>query len=127
MPVILSTMHLSLGQAMGYMQETLFVLYRNIMLIMLVLAGADFLYQRGFVPEDAAPQEFWQLHNTYILAQVTSGYVIVDQHAAHERILFEEVMKGREDVAPQGLLFPITLELTADEFEAYERAKDRLA
>jgi DNA mismatch repair protein MutL len=89
-------------------------------------ADADFLYQRGFVPEDAAPQEFWQLHNTYILAQVTSGYVIVDQHAAHERILFEEVMKGREDVAPQGLLFPITLELTADEFEAYERAKDRL-
>jgi DNA mismatch repair protein MutL len=90
-------------------------------------ADADFLYQRGFVPEDAAPQEFWQLHNTYILAQVTSGYVIVDQHAAHERILFEEVMKGREDVAPQGLLFPITLELTAEEFEAYERAKDRLA
>ena len=90
-------------------------------------ADADFLFQRGFVPEDAAPQEFWQLHNTYILAQVTSGYVIVDQHAAHERILFEEVMKGREDVAPQGLLFPITLELTAEEFEAYERARDRLA
>jgi DNA mismatch repair protein MutL len=90
-------------------------------------ADADFLYQRGFVPEDAAPQEFWQLHNTYILAQVTSGYVIVDQHAAHERILYEEAMKGREDVAPQGLLFPITLELTAEEFEAYERAKDRLA
>jgi len=90
-------------------------------------ADADFLYQRGFVPEDATPQEFWQLHNSYILAQVTSGYVIVDQHAAHERILFEEVMKGREDVAPQGLLFPITLELTAEEFEAYERAKDRLA
>ena len=88
---------------------------------------ADFLYQRGFVPEDAAPQEFWQLHNSYILAQVTSGYVIVDQHAAHERILFEEVMKGREDVAPQGLLFPITVDLTADEHEAFERAKDRLA
>jgi len=90
-------------------------------------ADADFLYQRGFVPEDAAPQEFWQLHNTYILAQVTSGYVIVDQHAAHERILFEEVMKGREDVAPQGLLFPITMDLTVEEFEAYERSRDRLA
>ncbi|MBM3313762.1 DNA mismatch repair endonuclease MutL, partial [candidate division WOR-3 bacterium] len=90
-------------------------------------ADADFLYQRGFVPEDASPQEFWQLHNAYILAQVTSGYVVVDQHAAHERILFEEVMKGREEVAPQGLLFPITLELTAEEFEAFERAKDKLA
>jgi flagellar biosynthetic protein FlhB len=31
---------------MGYMQETLFILYRNIMLIMLALAGADFMYQR---------------------------------------------------------------------------------
>jgi DNA mismatch repair protein MutL len=90
-------------------------------------ADADFLYQRGFVPEDAAPQEFWQLHNAYILAQVSSGYVIVDQHAAHERILYEEIMKGREEVAPQGLLFPITVELTADEFEALERARDRLA
>jgi flagellar biosynthesis protein FlhB len=46
MPVVLSTMHLSMGQSMAYMQETLFILYRNIMLIMLVLAGADFLYQR---------------------------------------------------------------------------------
>ncbi len=88
---------------------------------------ADFLYQRGFVPEDAMPQEFWQLHNSYIMAQVSSGYVIVDQHAAHERILFEEIMKGREEVAPQGLLFPITVDLTAEEFEAYERVKDRLA
>ena len=46
MPTILSTMNLSMSQAMGYMQETLFVLYRNIMLVMLVLAGADFLFQR---------------------------------------------------------------------------------
>jgi len=46
MPVILSTLHLSLNQAVAYTQETLFILYRNIMLIMLALAGADFLYQR---------------------------------------------------------------------------------
>jgi flagellar biosynthetic protein FlhB len=46
MPVILSTMYLSMNQSMGYMQETLFLLYRNIMLIMLALAGADFMYQR---------------------------------------------------------------------------------
>ena len=46
MPRVLATMHLSMSQSMGYMQETLFILYRNTMLIMLVLAGADFLYQR---------------------------------------------------------------------------------
>jgi flagellar biosynthesis protein FlhB len=46
MGLIMSTMHLSMGQAMGYLQETLFTLYRNTMIIMLVVAGADFLYQR---------------------------------------------------------------------------------
>jgi flagellar biosynthetic protein FlhB len=46
MPFIMATMHLSLGQSMGYLQETLFVLYRNIMLAMLLVAAADFFYQR---------------------------------------------------------------------------------
>jgi flagellar biosynthetic protein FlhB len=46
MPMIMATMHLSMDQAMGYLQETLFILYRNTMIIMLVVAGADFLYQR---------------------------------------------------------------------------------
>ena len=46
MPVILSTMYLSMNQAMGYMRETLFLLYRNIMLLMLLVAGADFMFQR---------------------------------------------------------------------------------
>lgn len=87
----------------------------------------DFLYQRGFAPEDSAPQDFWQLHNSYVMAQVSSGYVIVDQHAAHERIIFEEVQKGKEKVQPQGLLFPISVELSPDEFTAYERASAKLA
>jgi flagellar biosynthetic protein FlhB len=46
MPVILSTMYLSMSQALAYMRETLFILYRNIMLLMIVVAGADVLYQR---------------------------------------------------------------------------------
>jgi flagellar biosynthetic protein FlhB len=46
MPVILSTLHLSMAQAMGYLQETLFILYRNTLIFMLVVAGADFLWQR---------------------------------------------------------------------------------
>lgn len=89
--------------------------------------AAEFLYQRGFAPDDASPQDFWQLHNSYVLAQVASGYVIVDQHAAHERIVFEEVLKAKERAAPQGLLFPISVDLSPDEFAAYERARDRLA
>ncbi|MGQ9678648.1 MAG: DNA mismatch repair endonuclease MutL [bacterium] len=72
------------------------------------------------------PGGFWQLHNSYIFAQVASGYVIIDQHAAHERILFEEILHRKQDVKPQGLLFPITLNLNADEFEAYERVAAKL-
>ena len=46
MPMILTTMKMPLNQAMAYLQETLFILYRNVMLVMIFLAGADYLYQR---------------------------------------------------------------------------------
>ena len=45
-PTILATMKMPLNQAMAYLQETLFILYRNVMLVMIFLAGADYLYQR---------------------------------------------------------------------------------
>ncbi len=64
----------------------------------------------------------WQLHNSYILAETRSGLIIVDQHSAHERILFEELMRGFEDgvAASQRLLFPITIRLSPAEFQAVE-------
>ncbi|MEO0070924.1 MAG: DNA mismatch repair endonuclease MutL [candidate division WOR-3 bacterium] len=84
------------------------------------------LLQSGMIiEEESGPSDFWQLHNSYIFAEVASGYVIVDQHAAHERILFEELLSS-EKIKPQGLLFPFTLELKADEFEAYERISEKL-
>jgi flagellar biosynthetic protein FlhB len=51
MPEILATMHLSLNQSLGFFQHTLFVLYRNIMLVMIGLAGADWFYQRHVFEE----------------------------------------------------------------------------
>ncbi len=88
----------------------------------------DFMLQQSMAADSdtGQPQGFWQLHNSYILAQVTSGYVIVDQHAAHERVLFEEVTRRRRQMTPQGLLFPINVDLTADQFAAYEAVEDRL-
>lgn len=76
----------------------------------------------GASPTAAAPAaepELWQLHRTYILAPVRGGLVIVDQHAAHERILYEEArarLEGREG-ASQGLLFPALVDLTHAQFE----------
>jgi DNA mismatch repair protein MutL len=64
----------------------------------------------------------WQLHNRYILAQTSTGVVFIDQHSAHERILYEEVVGDiRERPRPgQRLLFPTVLHLTPEQFATWE-------
>ena len=54
-----------------------------------------------------------QLHETYILAQTINGIVIVDQHAAHERLVYEKMKKDLKEgtVVKQGLLLPEVVEL----------------
>ncbi len=54
-----------------------------------------------------------QLHENYILTQTQDSIIIVDQHAAHERIVYERMKKGLEqnDIARQGLLIPEVVEL----------------
>jgi DNA mismatch repair protein MutL len=60
----------------------------------------------------------FQLHNKYILAQIKSGLMIIDQHVAHERILYEKAMKRLDTDLPftQQLLFSITQELDPGTF-----------
>lgn len=65
--------------------------------------------------------EFWQVHNMFIFAQTRSGLIIVDQHAAHERIIYELIMRGRSE--SQRLLFPITLDLNPEEYRTYRKTK----
>jgi len=62
----------------------------------------------------------WQLHDTYILVSTREGLLIVDQHSAHERVLFEEIMQrfGGGGAESQRLLFPLTLRLSPAEFSA---------
>lgn len=59
------------------------------------------------------------LDDTYILASAESGLVIIDQHAAHERILFEKLIDNNKlpGSTSQKLLLPITLELSRSEIQ----------
>ncbi len=70
-------------------------------------------------PTDVTEVHFWQIHNRYILSQIKSGIVIIDQHVAHERILFERILRilreGEQSVGQQ-LLFPQTITLSMDDF-----------
>jgi DNA mismatch repair protein MutL len=69
---------------------------------------------------------FWQFNNTYIFIQVRGGIVVIDQHAAHERIIFDTSRKQIESELPvsQQILFPITLELSVPELEVFRSTRD---
>jgi DNA mismatch repair protein MutL len=59
----------------------------------------------------------YQIHEMYILAPIKNGILLIDQHAAHERILYEQALEdvGRGRSASQQLLFPVVIELAAAE------------
>lgn len=63
-------------------------------------------------------QNFWQLHDQYILTQTRSGLCMIDQQAAHKRIIYEKALQATESTLPstQQLLFAQTVELSATEF-----------
>lgn len=72
----------------------------------------------------AAPA-MWQIHNTYILAETRSGLVLVDQHSAHERVLYEQIVGNFEGsgAESQRLLFPLTLRLSPAEYALVEQIR----
>ncbi len=56
-----------------------------------------------------------QVSATYIIAEGPDGLYLIDQHAAHERVLYERLMAQREETIPsQGLLEPVGVELSAE-------------
>ncbi len=61
----------------------------------------------------------YQLHNRYILTHIKTGFMVIDQQGAHERILYERILEGfeRHRSATQQELFPKTIELNSTDFE----------
>ncbi|MFL6735114.1 MAG: DNA mismatch repair endonuclease MutL, partial [Sphingomicrobium sp.] len=70
-----------------------------------------------------------QVASTYIVAEVKDGLVIVDQHAAHERLVLERMRSAREGgaVARQALLMPEVVELDEPDCDRLEAASGELA
>ena len=70
-----------------------------------------------------------QLHENYIIAQTETGMVIVDQHAAHERLVYEKLKKQMREngVAAQALLIPDIIELSASDCAGLLSVADDLA
>ena len=70
-------------------------------------------------PETIATENIWQIHKKYIVSEINSGLVIIDQHVAHERVLYEEALEAFESssMASQTMLFPEVLEFSPDDFD----------
>jgi DNA mismatch repair protein MutL len=66
-----------------------------------------------------------QLSSTYIVAEGPDGLYLIDQHAAHERIVYEDIMArwSRREIESQGLLEPLTLELNPGEEEGLKEQR----
>ena len=70
-------------------------------------------------PETISTEHIWQIHKKYIVSEINSGLVIIDQHVAHERVLYEKAIKAFEStsMASQTMLFPEVLEFSPDDFD----------
>jgi DNA mismatch repair protein MutL len=78
-------------------------------------------------PKESEPK-IWQLHNKYLICQIKTGLMIIDQHVAHERVLYERAVDVMNQNVPnsQQLLFPQKVEFRAWEYEVFEVIRDDL-
>ncbi len=98
-------------------------------------------YDYQDIPQDHVPQEYInpeeyplgaaraQLHETYIISQTKDGFIITDQHAAHERLVYEKMKKDLEQtgVTRQALLIPDIVELEESSIERLIKYKTEFA
>lgn len=73
-------------------------------------------------------QRTYQLHNKYIISTIKSGMLIIDQHRAHQRVLYEGLLKHTtiKEAVSQQLLFPLELQFSSTEMELLQQLKEDL-
>jgi DNA mismatch repair protein MutL len=84
--------------------------------------------ERQPVPEIEGPK-FIQIHDSYIVEQTDEGFVIIDQHALHERMLYETLRQrvGRGNLESQRLLLPENFDVTEAQADAIESNAELIA
>ncbi len=82
----------------------------------------DYVERRGFYSDKSV---IGVLKSTYILLNDDDAFYILDQHASHERIVFDR-LKSSGISGSQALLYPVVVELSVPEFAAFEEIMDQL-
>ena len=70
----------------------------------------------------------YQIHNKYIVSAIKSGMLVIDQHRAHQRVLYEDFLKNLtiKEAASQQLLFPLQLHFSPQDIAIINQLKDDL-
>ena len=83
-------------------------------------------------PKEPIPTPFFKIagvmFNTYVFVELENKMMIIDKHAAHERVLFEKMRANMSSLDPvsQLLLFPVNVSLTSEEMAACDEYRDEL-
>ncbi len=88
----------------------------------------EFFSKKNIETEELTASNLWQFHSKYIFMQTSEGMLAIDQHNAHERIIYERLIKKNSEnqTDRQNLLFPIELHLNNMQFAALKDIENDL-
>ena len=77
---------------------------------------------------EEAGQTTFQLHNKYLISPIKSGFMVIHQHLAHQRVLYEELLKNItvKEAVSQQLLFPLVFNFSKGDMDILEKIREQL-